>query len=183
MFNTSRRVRTALAGLALVGAPLLTTLHAAPAAAEVPAVKKIAMVDMQRVLNETKAGKSARTKLESSSKTKQGKFDKKRATLESEASKLGTLSGAALAEAQEKLQRESIELQNMLMALEQELSEQHNKLLEKMYKNSQAIVSDMAKAQGMDLVIVRDPMTVIYAKDALDITSAVIKAYDKKHPK
>jgi outer membrane protein len=43
----------------------------APAHAAVPAVKKIAMVDMQRVLNETKQGKKARKNLESSTTTKQ----------------------------------------------------------------------------------------------------------------
>ncbi|MEM7159274.1 MAG: OmpH family outer membrane protein [Myxococcota bacterium] len=183
MSTFNRHFRTALAGLMLVGAPLVTTLTATPASAEVPKVKKIAMVDMQRVLNETKAGKAARTKLEKSSKTKQAKFDKKRAALEAEAAKLGSLSGQQLAEAQEKLQRESIELQNFLMAMEQDLGDQHNKLLEKMYANSQVIVAEMAKEQGMDLVLVRDPMTVIFAKDGFDITVQVIKAYDKKHPK
>ncbi len=178
-----RPVRTLLAGLMLVAAPASVSLHATDANAEVPKVKKIAMVDMQRVLNETKAGKSARTKLEKSSKVKQGKFDKKRAALESEAAKLGTLSGAELAAAQEKLQRESIELQNTLMAYERDIGEEHNKLLEKMYKNSQAIVASMAKEKGLDLVLVRDPMTVLYAKDGFDVTGDVIKRYDTKHPK
>ena len=85
------------------------------------------------------------------------------------------------AAAQEKLQRESIELQNMLMALEQELGDQHNKLLESMYKNAQEIVADLAKEKGVDLVLVRDPMTVIYAKDSLDITGEVVERYDQKH--
>lgn len=183
MSKLNRRLFSALTGLALLGAPVASIMTPTVASAEVPKVKKVAMVDMQRVLNETKAGKAARTKLERSSKSKQAKFDKKRAALESEAAKLGSLSGQELMAAQEKLQRDSIELQNMLMALEQELGEQHNKLLEKMYKNAQAIVADMAKDQGLDLVLVRDPMTVIWAKDAFDITGAVVKAYDKKHPK
>lgn len=187
MPKPSRSLRTALVGLMLGGAPLLlglaAGLHAPPAQAAVPKVGKLAMVDMQRVLNETKAGKAARKRLEKSSKTKEAKFEKKRVALESEAAKLGSLSGQKLAEAQEKLQRESIELQNMLMALEQELGEQHNQLLEKMYKNSQAIVADLAKEKGLDLVLVRDPMTVIYAEDGLDITATVIERYDAKHPK
>jgi len=182
-----RSLRTFVAALAFVGAPLgaaaSASLLPASASADVPKVQKLAMVDMQRVLNETKAGKAARSKLEKSSKSKQSKFDKKRATLESEAAKLGSLKGQELAAAQEKLQRESIELQNMLMALEQELGDQHNKLLEKMYANSQAIVADMAKEKSLDLVLVRDPMTIIYAKDGLDITSEVITRYDKEHPK
>jgi outer membrane protein len=182
-----RSLRTLLAGLLLVGAPLSVglaiSLVGGPAAAEVPKLKKLAMVDMQRVLNETKAGKAARDKLEKSSKSKQAKFDKKRAALEAEAGKLGTLKGQELAAAQEKLQRESIELQNMLMALEQELGDQHNKLLESMYANAQAIVADLAKEKGLDLVLVRDPMTVIYTKEGLDITSEVVQRYDAKHSK
>lgn len=187
MSKLNRSLLTALTGLALLGAPvaasLVTTFVPGTASAEVPKVKKVAMVDMQRVLNETKAGKAARTRLEKSSKTKQAKFDKKRATLESEAGKLGTLSGQELAAAQEKLQRDSMELQNMLMALEQELGDQHNKLLEKMYSNAQTIVAQMAKEDSLDLVLVRDPMTVIWAKETFDITTEVIKRYDKAHPK
>jgi outer membrane protein len=182
-----RSLRALLTGLMLTGAPLglglAAGLVAGEAAAEVPKVKKLAMVDMQRVLNETKAGKAARAKLEKSSKSKQAKFDKKRTALEAEAAKLGSLKGQELAAAQELLQRESIELQNMLMALEQELGDQHNKLLESMYANAQAIVADLAKEKGLDLVLVRDPMTVIFAKDGLDITTDVVARYDVKHPK
>jgi Skp family chaperone for outer membrane proteins len=50
-----------------------------------------------------------------------------------------------------------------------------------MYKNAQVIVAAMAKEQGFDLVLVRDAMTVIYARDSLDITTEVIKKYDAKH--
>jgi outer membrane protein len=167
---------------AVIAAPIaLAPVHSA--LAEVPKVRKLAMVDMQRVLNETKAGKAARKKLESSSKSKQAKFDKKREKLETEAAKLQSLSGNELAAAQEGLQRDSMELQNMLMALEQELSTQQQKLLETMYSNSQEIVEDMAKDKGLDLVLVRDPMTVIYVKEGLDITADVVKQYDKKYPK
>jgi outer membrane protein len=161
---------------------LVTVAPVADAHAEVPAVKKIAMVDMQRVLNETTAGKRARKKLESSSKAKQAKLDKKRQKLEADAAKLQSMSGQQLAAAQEKLQQESMELQSMLYTLEQELGEQHNKLLESMYNNAQGIVSGIAKEDGLDLVLVRDQMTVIFAKTSFDITAEVIKRYNKKHP-
>lgn len=176
----SRSIRTALTALAVaLAVPVVATPQVA--AAEVPGLKKIAMVDMQRVLNETKEGKKARTELETSSKSKQEKLDKKRTQLESDASKLGSMKGAQLAAAQEKLQRESMELQSMLMTLEQELGEQHNRTLESMYKRAQDIVSKLAKERGIDLVLVRDQMTVIYAKDGLDITEEVVKLYNGKH--
>ena len=139
------------------------------------------MVDMQRVLNETKEGKKARTDLETSSKAKQEKLDKKRTKLEADAAKLGSLKGAQLTSAQEKLQQESMELQSMLMTLEQELGDMHNKTLESMYKNAQDIVTKLAKERGIDLVLVRDAMTVIYVKEGIDITDEVVKLYNKAH--
>jgi outer membrane protein len=177
--KSSLSIRIGLAALALaVAAPVV----AAPsvALAEVPAVKKIAMVDMQRVLNETKEGKKARLDLEQSSKTKQEKLDKKRTKLEADAAKLGKLKGAALTSAQETLQRESMELQSMLMTLEQELGDMHNKTLESMYKRAQEIVTKLAKERSIDLVLVRDSMTVIYAKEGLDLTDEVVKLYNSK---
>jgi len=69
----------------------------------------------------------------------------------------------------------------MLFTLQNDLQEQEQKLLETMYGNCQTIVTDMAREQQLDLVLVRDQMTVIYTKDAYDITPAVIKAYDAKH--
>lgn len=168
-------------GLALGAGTATVTAAPAVAKAEIPSVRKVAMVDMQRVLNDTKAGKRARKELEASSKTKQEKLEKKQAKLEAEAQKLGALQGQQLAAAQERLQREYMEVQNMAAALEQELATEHNKLLAKMYENSQAIVAEIAKKEGIDLVLVRDQMTVIYAQDGFDITEEVVKRYDKAH--
>lgn len=181
VFRMFRSQFTSVSLAAGLGFAALAVTAPSIAAAEVPAVRKVAMVDMQRVLNETKAGRKARKELETSSKTKQSKVEKKQAKLEKAASQLGSLSGAELAAAQEKLQQEYLEVQSMAAALEQELANQHNALLQEMYENSQKIVADMAAKQGLDLVLVRDQMTVIYAKDAYDITVEVVKAYDQKH--
>ena len=179
----SRMTSTSVLRSALVAALALAPVAVCPAraAAAVPEVSKIAMVDMQRVLNETNAGKKARNKLESSSKAKQIKLDKRRKSLESQQAKLGSLQGQALAAAQEKLQRDYYELQSMYMTLQQELAEQESKLLEKIYKNSQGIATELAKKSGLDLIIIRDESTVLYTKDSLDMTGDLIKAYNKKY--
>ncbi|MBL4685792.1 MAG: OmpH family outer membrane protein [Nannocystaceae bacterium] len=155
----------------------------ATANAAVPAVKKLAMVDMQKVLNDTKAGRAARKKLESQGKSKAAKFEKKRNKLEADFSKLQTLKGPTLAAAQEQLQKDQLELQNFYSTMQQGLMEDEAKLTEKIYKNTAAIVKAISTEKGLDLVLVRDPMTVIYAKDGLDITTEVVKRYDAKHSK
>lgn len=164
--------------LAVPGAALVAP---APAAAQVPEVNKVALVDMQRVLNETKQGKKARKNLESSSVAKEKKLEKKRIKLEGDQAKIRNMPAAQQQAAMEKLQREAMELQSMYMTMQQELATQEAKLLEKIYKNSQAIVKEMAKKEGVDLVLVRDDTTVLYAKDSFDLTDALIKRYDAKH--
>ena len=116
-----RRVCLTLAMALTLGGAAFTGLAPADAQADVPSIRKIAMVDMQRVLNETKEGKKARSRLESSTKKKQKKLDARRTKFESETASLQSLSGEQLAAAQEKLQRDYLELQNMYMTLQQEL--------------------------------------------------------------
>jgi outer membrane protein len=183
MSHAIRRIARALALPAAFALAAPVTAIGAPAAAAVPDVRKVGMVDMQKVLNETKQGKAARKDLENSSAAKQKKLDKKRAELEKNQAELANLSGQALATAQEKLQRDYMEWQNMAMTLQQELAQQEAHLLEKIYVNSQGIVAGIAKEQGLDLVLVRDATTVIYAQDGLDITTELIGRYDKKFPK
>ncbi len=175
-----RFTRTLFVSLAIAGAGAVSVAPGTANAA-VPNVRKIATVDMQRVLNETNQGKKARNDLESSSATKQKKLDKKRANLEKEQAKLKSLSGEKLMMAQEKLQRDYMEWQSMAMTLQQELAEQEARLLEKIYLNCQGLVGSLAKDGGLDLVLIRDETTVLYVQDSLDITKDVIKRYNKKY--
>jgi outer membrane protein len=175
-----------LASLAFLSAALFGTSLAASsieptAIAAVPEIGKVAVVDMQRILNETAAGKQARQDLETSSTAKQKKLDKRRQKLEEDQGKLANLKGDALYEAQEKLQRDYLELQSMYMTLQQELAEQEARTLEKMYANCQELAKELAKDFGLDLVLIRDQSTVLYVASGVDLTQEVIKRYDKKY--
>ena len=177
-----RRVCLTLAMALTLGGAALTGLAPADAQADVPSIRKIAMVDMQRVLNETKEGKKARSRLESSTKKKQKKLDARRTKFESETASLQSLSGEQLAAAQEKLQRDYLELQNMYMTLQQELAGQEAQLLEKMLTNSRGIAKQLASKHGVDLVLIRDPGIVLYTTPSLDLTDELIKQYNGKYP-
>ena len=152
------------------------TIAAAPSAdAGVPAVRKVALVDMQQVLNKTKQGKKARAKLEKSSEAKAKKLEARRQKLEKQMTAAQSKQGAELAKAQEDLQRQYMELQQMYQQLQQDLGAQEGELLEQIYKNSQALVSELAKEYGVDLVLIRDQSTVIYASSGMDITTELVK--------
>lgn len=173
-----------LGALLVSGAVLTAGMALAPmsvAQAAVPQVRKIATVDMQRVLNETKHGKKERKKLEASSKAKQQKLDKKRAQLEKDQAKLQTLKGAALAKAQEDLQKQLIELQQVYMTMQQELAADEGRLLEEIYGKSKGIVDKIADELGLDLVLINDVNNIIYQKSGLDITDELVKRFNKQY--
>ena len=161
----------------------LATVAAVPtqAQAEVPKVRKIALVDLQRVLQETKQGKAARTELENSFKAKQKKLDAQRSKLEAEQKKIQSMSGAAQEQAFAQLQQKAQELQSMYMTLQQELAGQEAGLVEKIYVNCQKLVAGMANELGVDLVLVRSQDTVLFTHPGLDITEELIKRYDQAH--
>ena len=165
----------ALFGVAAVASPPI-------ALAAVPDVGKVAVVDMQRILNETAAGQKARKDLETASLAKQKKLDKRQRKLEADGAKLGEIKDEqVLLQAQEALQRDYYELQSMYMALQQELAEQEGQTLEKMYANCQTLAKELAKDFSLDLVLIRDQSTVLYVASGVDLTDEVIKRYDKKY--
>lgn len=180
MTRIRRLTITSLLGLAMFAGQAATPGLTGSAHAAVPEIGKIAVVDMQRVLNETAAGKAARKDLETASSAKQKKLDKLQKKFEAGQADLAKLQGAALNEAQEKLQADYYELQSMYMTLQQELAEQESRTLEKMYGNCQTLAKDMAKELALDLVLIRDQSTVLFAADGIDLTDEVIKRYDKK---
>lgn len=182
MHTALRRLLTAsalalgVAGISL--APVLT----APAQAAISKVRGVAVVDMQKVLNDTKQGQAARKKLEDSSKAKQEKLDSKRKKLESDQGKLKGLSGEKLAQAEEALQKDYVEMQQIYMTMQQELAQQEGRVLEDIYKNCQSVIDKIATEMELDLVIIRDETTVLYVESSLDITDTLVKRYNQKYP-
>jgi outer membrane protein len=179
-----RRLVGAVAiSFSLVGAFGLVDVVGSSATAEaaVPDIGKVAVVDMQRILNDTAAGKKARKDLETASAAKQKKLDKLQKQLEADQAKLAQIKDQqALMQAQEKLQRDYYELQSMYMTLQQELAEQEGRTLEKMYTNCQTLAKELAKDFSLDLVLIRDQSTVLYTASGIDLTDELIKRYDKK---
>lgn len=177
-----RRLLTASALALGVATASLAPALTAPAQAAVPKVRAVAVVDMQKVLNDTKQGVTARKKLEDSSKAKQEKLDGKRKKLEADQAKLKNLSGEKLAQAEETLQKEYMEMQQIYMTMQQELAAQEGRVLEDIYKNCQSVIDKIAAEMEIDLVLIRDETTVLFTDPSLDITDILVKRYNVKYP-
>ena len=181
-------IRSLLLASAIFTAPALlgvgVTLATTPASAAVPETKKVALVDLQRVLLETTQGKNAKADLEKAVAKSTAKLERKAKELQTKyedlQAKAAMLSQDELMRRSQELQLAEAELQELYAEAQEDLATKEGLLMEKIYKNASTVVSQMAKTEGVQIVLVRSELTVLYANPQLDITNKVIVAYDKQ---
>lgn len=178
----SMRTTAKTTGL-LISAFLLSAV-AADATAEVERLEKVALVDVQRCIMETREGREARESLEKSFSRNNAKLEqrakKHQSKIEDLRNKASILSQEDLMKRQEALMRSEAELQELYQSYAQELSQKEAMLTEKIYTKTSKVAEQIAKSEDIQVVLVRSDATVLYANPKLDITNRVIVAYDKK---
>ncbi len=148
------------------------------------AEEKIAIVDVQRVVNESIIGKAARSNMESQiqkAKVKlsnlQADFEKGKADLQKQA---GILSGSALEERKESLGKKQLEVQRAYQDMQEQLAKANDKEIRKVVDEVQKVVDQLADDKGYAFIFEKDRQSVIYANPQIDITQDVVKILDKK---
>ena len=154
-------------GLGMVTAPLTGLVDAAG-----PAATKIATVDLERTLYDTPAGKRASEAFEKARKGKQGELDKKQKDLQKTAAELdkqaAVLKPEVLAQRKSELEKRFVEVQQIYLKLERDLAEERTKLIQDLLKKAGPIITELAKADGVHLVI--DQSAVLWATPDIDLT-------------
>ena len=167
---------------------VVTSVSLAPTTvrAGVTELHRVAVLDVQRVIMETKQGRKAKEDLEKTFAKSQARLENKEKDLAKQVedlrAKAPMLSPERLAQRQEELGRGQAELERLSAELQQEIMQKEALLTEKIYKNVTAIVKQIALEEKLQVVLVRGDMTVLYANPKLDVTNRVIVAYDKKYP-
>lgn len=140
---------------------------------------KIGVVDLQRTLKETNAGKAAKRKLEANKKKKQKALDVKQKALQKKAANLNkqqaVLKPAVLRKRQLELQKEYAELEQTFLKLQQELAQMEAKLVQDIFRKASPVIKKIANAKGFTVVIEKNEGAVLYAAPAIDITGQVNK--------
>lgn len=171
--------------LAAVALSVVASPPAPAVAAEVEALERIALVDIQRCIMETKEGKRAKKDLEDTFAKGQARIDRKAKDLQKRfadlQAKAPMLSEAELMKRQEELVRSQSELEQLGMELQQEVMEKESLLTEQIYGRVSDIVAQIALEEKIQVVLIRSEMTVLWADPKLDLTNRVIVRYDKDH--
>ncbi len=146
------------------------------------AQSKIGYIDLQRALGMTKEGKSAKDKLQKEFDQKQKELDKvqdgvrkQKEDLESNASMLSDDTKRARAM---QLQKDMYALQQKFIQLQGELSQAEAKATKKIFDRMGPIIEQMGKELGYDMIVERS--AVLYAKPDQDLTTELVKRFDKK---
>jgi outer membrane protein len=169
---------------ALAGTPIALAAASAPAA-EVETLERIAVVDVQRCILETKEGKKAKDELQKKFVKHQSRLEKKAKDLEKKymdlQAKAAMLGEPELRKRQQDIMRGQSELEELNYNAQQEVAEREALLTEQIYNKVAAIVKQIALEEKVQIVLVRSEMTVLWADPRLDLTNRVILKYDKEH--
>lgn len=163
---------------------VLVTLMLVGGAPRAHAEEKIAIVDVQRVVNDSIIGKAARSNMESQiQKAKvrlsnlQADLEKSKADLQKQAA---ILSGSALEERRESLSKKQVEVQRAYQDMQEQLAKANDKEIRKVVDEIQKVVDELADDKGYAFIFEKDRQSVIYANPQIDITQDVVKILDKK---
>jgi outer membrane protein len=169
-------------GIMLRFVSLIAVLAFAPAAW---AQSKIGFIDVQRAVREIEEGKAAFAELKKDLEQKQKQFDVKRAELEKLKADFDkqqvVMSEAVKKEKAAALEKRAMELQQLWVSLQKDLSDRERDALRPVEDKLNTIVREVAEADGFSMIIASSPV-LVYAAQSLDVTNEVIRKYNARFP-
>lgn len=145
-------------------------------------VEKFGVVDLQKALNLSKAGKDTKEmfgkKVESAQKMLEAR--------EQELKKLQTdfekqsllLSADARIEKTKEFEAKRRDLERYVKDSRDELTMEERRLTNKILEEIEKVVQRVGKEEGYTFIFERNQSGILYLRDVLDLTDRVIKAYD-----
>ena len=146
---------------------------------------KIGFIDIQRVVQESQAGKRAKERFQAQVKKAEADIVKERQELDRMKSDLEK-KGPLLKEEERRnleaeFQKRSVTLQRTMTDYQQELQAKNNQLMSDILKELEAIVNEVGKADKFTLILERSQ--ILYSDQGIDITSKVIETYNNRNKK
>jgi outer membrane protein len=153
---------------------------AAPAFAEI----KIGIVDLQRALNESAAGKKAKEqfkvefdRMQGSLKGEKDKLDKMKDDLDKQSAVLKADDRKAKADEFERRQRD---LRRKLEDSDAELRKKDQELTGDILKDLAVVIQEIGQRDNYTVVLENSSSSVLYGAKSIDMTDEVIKTFDAR---
>jgi outer membrane protein len=153
---------------------------AAPALAEI----KIGIVDLQRALNESAAGKKAKDqfkvefdRMQGSLKGEKDRLDKMKEDLDKQSAVLKADDRKAKADEFERRQRD---LRRKLEDSDAELRKKDQELTGEILKDLATVIQELGQRDNYTVVLENSSSSVLYGAKSIDITDEVIRTFDAR---
>lgn len=143
---------------------------------------KVAVVNVQQVLQQSPRVAALSKKLEGEFKDRQTKINDEQKALQDQLDKFKketpTMGQKDRDSTQKKIAADRSNLVKQVVAYQQDLQKEQNKIMQGILSDLNGIVSTIAKNQNYSLVF--DSQAVIFAADGADITKDVAKQFNNK---
>ena len=164
----------------LASALLLTAgMNVAVAATAAP---KVAIVNVQQVLQQSPRVTALSKKLEDQFKIRQTKLNDDQQGLQTELDKFKkespTMSQKARDAMEKKITADRTDLVKRVVAYQQDLQKEQNKVMQGILADLNGVVSNIAKKDSFALVL--DSQAVVFSADGVDITKDVASKFNSK---
>lgn len=173
----NKRVFFAAPLLAVFMLVYLTPAQAAPQL-------KFAVVDLQKALASSNAGKKAQKQYEAEVKAAQAGLDDKKNELASMKKSLekqrSSLNEKALAEKEEEIVSTERDLQRSFQDAKEKLQRKNGVLVNDLVRDMRAVVAEVGKDEGYTVVLEKNSPGVLYTEEELDITDNVVEKFNDK---
>ncbi len=144
---------------------------------------KVGVVNLQKAIQATSAGKKAKTELESDFEKKKKELQKKEGDLkkmqEDIEKKKSVLSEDVLAKKQDEFREEMMKFQQTVQKNQGEIQKKEQELTQPILEKMKKIVEKMSKDKGYAMVLENTAM-VLYVDSSHDLTDDVVKAFEKE---
>ena len=150
------------------------------------APQRVAVIDVQKVLTQSTAGKVAYDKLKKMQDERMERakgMDEEMRKLDAEiGTKRLSLSEDKLAEMQKQLADKRISIQRYAQDAEREIGEARDRELMALEAKIKPVIDALGKEMGLAAIFNKFESGLVYASDAIDVTETVIKRFNEANP-
>ena len=144
---------------------------------------KIGSVNLVKALNESDAGKKAKTDLEFMIKSKQSSLDEKGKNIEKTKNEIDKQSSVLSADArkskEEELEKMIRDYQRLVSDSQNEIKKKESDLTGEIIKELRGIIEKIGSDEGYTLILEGGEGQILFAKKEIDITEKVLKKHNE----
>lgn len=144
---------------------------------------KVGVVDMQKAIQTSSAGKKAKKEVEGDFEKKKKDLKKKEDDLKKRVEefekKQAVLSDKVRQEQQTDLQKDMMQFREEVSKSQVTIQQRERELTKPILEKLQKVILEIAKEKDFSMVLEKAEQSVMFAKTELDITDEVIKRADK----